>query len=128
MSDAIETFDRRHPSESSLLNHETLDDSFHYRFIQERPTQVARAKLKGYKIVRPSETGEETIFEQEDADAQDIIKHGDRILMKIPKKGHLQHRERTRERALNRLRTPDQKVRAQAKERGIKIHDEDDEE
>jgi hypothetical protein len=126
----IEATSRRHPKESAVLDEETLDPSMQYRFIQERPTAISRAKLKGYRVVRPSEDGVKTRFGQEDEPAEDIIKHGDRILMAIPKASHHQHRSDLKKSAIQRLSSNEQRVRQLARENKIKLHDkyeEDDE-
>lgn len=126
MADNIEAKSRRHPSESAILKEDTLDPKLHYRFVQQRPTQVSRYKLKGYRVVRPSEDGVETLYDQEDKPAEDIIKHGDRVLMAIPKPKYHQLAARVKERAISRLQTNEEKFRSTAKRRGVKIHDKDE--
>lgn len=113
-------------SESSLLDESTLDSQYHYRFIQERPQAVARARLKGFRIVRPSEEGVKTLFEQEDATANDVIAHGDRVLMKIRKSQQEKHRAELRERGASRLRTVDEQVKELARKNKIKVREDDD--
>lgn len=121
--DDISVVDRRDLGESEILDPNTLRGSVHYRFVQTRNTQLARARLKGYRVVKPSETGERTLFEQEDAPAEDVIKHGDRVLMAAPMAKHKDNRRRVRDRAVRRLKSHDQQLRELAKERGIKIED-----
>jgi hypothetical protein len=127
MTDPIEVRDRRHPSESSLLDQETLDPKFHYRFIQERPTSVARAKLKGYRVVKTDEDKVKTVYDQEDETPQNIIKHGDRILMKVPKAKHKSNRKEVSDQANQRLLSANQKVRQKAREMGLQLHEVDEE-
>jgi hypothetical protein len=119
----VEGKDRRHQSDSAILDEETLDPNMHYRFIQERPTSISRAKLKGYRLVRPSETDVRTLYDQEDQPGEDIIKHGDRILMAIPKSKHHRNRRDISEMTLRRLQSNDQKVRELARQSKVEIHD-----
>ena len=123
MSGLIDAKDRRHASESAILDEDTLDPNMHYRFIQERPTSLSRARLKGYRLVKPSETDVRTLFDQEDKPGEDIIKHGDRVLMAIPKSKHHQHRRDISEMTLRRLQSNDQKVRELASKTRVEIHD-----
>lgn len=124
----VEVTDRRDPSESQVLDESTLDKRFHYRFVQERPTQISRMRLKGYSLVNPAEEKVRTLFNQEDASAENVIKHGDRVLMKVPLSQHLEYRRQRTARADSRLRANDNKVRQLAKEHGMALHEKDDEE
>jgi len=126
MPDSIEVRERRHESESAILDEDTLDKGMHYRFIQTRPAAVARAKLKGYRVVKPSEDGVKTLYDQEDADAEDVIKHGDRILMAVPKARHQKHRKDVRDLATSRIKSVEAKTRQLAREAKIKIHDKEE--
>jgi hypothetical protein len=122
-----EVEDRRHLSDSDILDERTLRKDMHYRFVQVRPTSIARAKLRGYRIVKPSETEEKTLYSQEDATPEDVIQHGDRVLMAVPKRVHADNRRRVKEMAETRLRSHDQRVRQLAAERKVKLHEHDEE-
>lgn len=123
----IEVTDRRDISESAILEPKSLRSDVHYRFVQVRPSAVSRAKLRGYRVVKPSETGEKTLFDQEDASAEDVIKHGDRVLMSVPKKVHAENRRRVKEMSESRLRSNDQRVRELAARGKVKLHERDEE-
>jgi len=98
--------------------------------VQVRPTQLSRARLKGYRMVKPSETGEKTLYDQEDATPEDVIKHGDRVLMAVPKAKHQKHRKEIQDLTNSRLRSADQRVKELAARSKVKLHEkyeEDDE-
>jgi hypothetical protein len=126
--DVVDAVDRRHPSESAILDDSTLDPSQYYRFVQNRSTQMTRARLKGFRVVKPSEESVRTVLGQEDADAEDVIKHGDRILMARPKDVQEAARREKISRAEARLRSNDQRVRDRAKEHGVRLHEGDEDE
>jgi len=123
----VEVEDRRHPSESAVLDESTLDPSLYYRFVQARPERISRAKLNGFKTVKPEETGERTLFEQDDDTPEGVLKHGDRILMAMPKAKATERAKKNTALADMRLRSHDQRVREMAKSRKIKLHEADEE-
>lgn len=123
----IDVSDRRDVSESAIIDPSTLRSGYHYRFVQVRPTNLARARLKGYRVVKPSETNEKTLYDQEDAIPEDVIKHGDRVLMAVPTAKHQSHREEIRRLTNSRLQSNDQRVRELAKRSKVKLHDKDEE-
>jgi hypothetical protein len=126
-SEPIEAVDRRHLSDSAVLDPDSLDPNLHYRFVQHRPTQVARAKMAGYRIVSPTDSGVKTIHDQEDGHPENVIKHGDRVLMATPKAKHKQNRDDLRRLTNQRLESNSQRVKELAKEKKVKLFDKDEE-
>lgn len=111
--------DRRHPDDSSVLDPSSLDEDYEYRFVQERVTNVAQKKTKGYTFVEEGEV--ETLLEQEDKSGDGRIRHGDRVLMKCPKTRVKQRRERHRELNENRLNATSSAMRQKADQAGVRV-------
>lgn len=101
----------------SIVDLDTLNtDEFHYRFIQERPQNVARKRSMGYIPVLAEEEGVQTITGEVSADG--LIRDGDAILMKVPKERFLQRRRKSKQLTDARLATVDQAFKKKAKGTG----------
>lgn len=88
-----------------LVDLETLNtDEFHYRFVQERPQNMARKRSKGYTPVVAEEEGVSTITGEVSADG--LIRDGDAVLMKIPRERFEQGRKKLARLTEARLTAP----------------------
>lgn len=93
------------PELAGIVDHETLDDAKHYRFVQDRPQRIARMKAKGYRLVSVSEDGVKTIIGDDEA-ADDRIRDGDTILMCTDKSRFEEGRKKLAKVTRGRLATP----------------------
>lgn len=67
-----------------IVDLDTLNTAeYHYRFVQDRPQNMARKRSKGYKPVLAAEEGVETLTGEVSADG--LIRDGDSVLMKVPR-------------------------------------------
>jgi hypothetical protein len=96
---------RLDPEIEGIVDRETLDPQYHYRFVQERPQRIARLRAKGYTPVSVSEDGVKTII-GDDEPADDRIRDGDTILMKVPKDRFTESRKKVAKVTRGRLATP----------------------
>lgn len=107
---------RLDPEMEGIVDRETLDEAFHYRFIQDRPQRISRLRAKGYSLVSASEDGVKTLTGDEAAD--DRIRDGDTILMKIPKERFAEGRRKIAKVTRGRLSTPTAQFRKKTKGAG----------
>jgi hypothetical protein len=97
----------------SIVDMDTLDtENFHYRFVQERPQNMARKKSLGYTPVIEDD-GVHTILGETSADG--LIRDGDAVLMKVPKDRFKQRRVKSRKFGEARLAAPEQSFKSKAK-------------
>ena len=108
-----------------MLDPESLDKEFHYRFINSRGPRWSRAAKQGYTPVSRTEDGVRLVGEgavrREDESADDHIRDGDRILCKIPKNRFKERRGKIA--ALNRARlsAPEGQFRKKARQADPRI-------
>lgn len=101
----------------SIVDLESLNtEEFHYRFIQDRPQNVARKRSMGYIPVLAEEDGVQTITGEVSADG--LIRDGDSILMKVPRERYEQRRKKSKQLTDSRLATVDQSFKKKAKGTG----------
>lgn len=98
----------------SIVNLDTLDtETYHYRFIQDRPQNMARKRSKGYKPVLAAEEGVETITGEVSADG--LIRDGDSVLMRVPRERFEAGRKKIHAFTESRLTAPVQNFKKKAK-------------
>lgn len=93
----------------------SLDPKFEYRWVHKSPFKVARAKARGYVIVRPEE--EEGILSVvgDSPEASDgTFSIGDVILMKLAKAEHRARRHMVARKTTARLKAPTKKFKKDA--------------
>ena len=109
------TFRGLDESVQGIVDTETLDtENYHYRFIQDRPQNIARKRSLGYVNVLAEEEGVQTLTGEVSADG--LIRDGDSILMRVPKERIQARRKRTKQFADLRLANVDQQFKKKAKE------------
>lgn len=124
MSASVE--DRADPQETVLLDPDSLDNSKHYRFIQERPNNVAKRIQQGYEVVLRSEHGVRLLSdeldtpEEETKTADDKVRVGDTILMMCDKDLYDERRKGATRLANARLGATEEQFRQQARRRGVR--------
>lgn len=116
----IEVHDRRDTGASSDLDPTTLDPNMYYRWARADQSRIGTLKGRGYRIIRRSE-GVKTIFEQDDDEGTDSIRHGDRILVGIAKEVHDRKLAENNSLRESRLRRPTNKFIQDAKKAGVKV-------
>ena len=100
-----------------IVDLDTLNtDEYHYRFVQDRPQNMARKRSKGYKPVLAEQEGVRTLNEEVSADG--LIRDGDSVLMKVPKERFLAGRRKIRKFSEDRLSAPVQNFKTKAKGAG----------
>lgn len=100
----------------SQLDSRTLNPKFVYRFVHKSSLKVARAKARGYVIVKPEE---ETILNAvgDSPEAEDgTYTIGDVVLMKCPKDVHRARRHHTKRKTDARLGAQKKKFSRTAKQ------------
>jgi hypothetical protein len=101
----------------SLIDTSTLDNSYHYRFVHERPQRQARIRAQGYAPVLASADGVKTLVEGI-VGADDIIRNGDCILMACPLERFQARRERVNTLNRSRLAAPRAQFRKKTERAG----------
>lgn len=99
---------------------ECLNKNFKYRFVNEAPLKVARAKAKGYRFVSPDE--ERIVNSVGDAiepSEDGLIRVGDLILMKSPRPLYRARQAKKRERTKARLSGQKRKFKRDAQAAGV---------
>lgn len=91
-------------------------DKYHYRFVQERPQNMARKRAKGYEPVNGLEEGVELLTGEVAADG--LIRDGDTVLMRVEKARFKKKRQQLRELTEARLSTPVQHFKQKTKGKG----------
>lgn len=107
-----------------VLDPSSLDKTKHYRFVQERPGNLARLASKGYEFVSPKEHGvrlasESLLAELSVSNAEDRIRVGDTVLMMCDKSKFNERRKQKAQLAQARLST-EKVFQDQARRRGVK--------
>ena len=92
--------------DGSLINTDSLDPNFHYRFIQNRPNRVARARKQGYKPVLTTDENAPELTSDSDESTDGLIRDGDRILMSVPKERKTARERQTRKLQNQRMKAP----------------------
>ena len=94
-----------------------LDPNFSYRWVHKSNLKIARAKAKGYRVVKPDEEQIQNVVGDSPETEDGTFTVGDVILMKCPKSLHKARRERVKTKVERRLKGPMRKFRkdAQAK-------------
>ena len=116
--DVASVVNRGLPEElQSIVDLDTLDtETYHYRFIQERPQNVARKRSMGSIHLIAEEEGVKTITGEVAADG--LIRDGDSILMRVPKARFEDRRKKSKKFTDSRLATVDQQFKKKAKGTG----------
>lgn len=101
------------PEDDSLIDPDSLDKNFHYRFVQSRPNRMARARKQGYKPVQADEI---VLVNGSDAgeSADNLVHDGDRILMKVPKERKKERDKEARKLRAQRMKAPVQSFKNKA--------------
>jgi hypothetical protein len=124
MSDAyISVQDRTEPELALVLDPDSLDKNLHYRFVDDRPTNVARKKALGYRVVSRTKDKVRTAIELEHT-SDDTIRHADMILMCAPKEKVLERRRGRRELVKSRLQATEDNFKekvAKARASGVDV-------
>lgn len=79
--------DRTDPEMALVLDPASLDPNLHYRFVQDRPTNLAKMKARGYRYVSRTKDKVKTLVELEQT-ADDTIRHADMVLMYTSKEAY----------------------------------------
>lgn len=114
----VDVKDRKAPDSDNLVG-DTLDPNTYYRWVRADDTRVGTLRGRGYRFVKRSD-GVKTLFDQDDNDGSDSIRHGDRVLMCISKEK--QERKVAERAALreSRLRRPMQQFKDKARQAGVR--------
>ena len=113
-----------------IVDVNTLDTkNYHYRFIQERPQNMARKKAKGYVPVLAEDEGVELLAGEVSPDG--VIRDGDSVLMRVPKDRFRQRRKQIAKFTEDRLTAPVQRFKQKTKKAGpggkdIKVDSDED--
>lgn len=99
------------------LDEQTLDPEFHYRWIHNSPAKIAKRLRRQWTFVRKSEDKVEKLIQSEEG-ADDFIRNGDTILMKISKDLHDTMKKRIATVTRSRLTAPKGQFRKKARESG----------
>lgn len=105
------------------LDPDSLNPNLHYRFVSTSGQKIARRLVRGYRFVRPSEDGVRKLNAEEDDKGEDRIRHGDTVLMCIPKERHLEMEEKVRNLSRARLAAPKGQFRKKARGYGVEVND-----
>lgn len=97
---------------TAIIDPESLDPEYNYRFVQKRPQRLARVKMKGYEPVDRDEV--ELLTDQLGGAEEEKIIHGDVILMKAPKDLVARRRKEVKELNERRIRAPEGSFRKKA--------------
>jgi hypothetical protein len=104
-----------------MVDPSTLDPSLHYRFVQERPRNLARRKIQGYEPVLRTESGVKLIYEEEGkGSADDLIRVGDTILMACPKDRYKARRSQLAKLTRLRLGSAEDQFKSRAQKKGVR--------
>lgn len=103
------------PSGQALVDINTFDPAYHYRFVHSRPQRVARMRHRGYEPVLASQDGVIPLVEGM-IGADDLIHDGDTILMKVPREKFERGRQKLQ--LLNRSRVAAPKAQFRKKTAG----------
>lgn len=101
-----------------LLN---TDEEYEYRFVQERPDNITRRKLKGYEFVRPDEEKVRMVYDHGQGSSENLIRHGDCVLMRIKKNKKRAQQERGEK--IGRLRRVNTDAEFKRKAREARVND-----
>lgn len=107
--------------EAGDLDPESLDPEYSYRYVYAGGNKIARRLARGYTFVRKSEDGVQKVFDQEGDGADDFIRNGDTVLMKIRKDRLNAMTERIRQVTRARLAAPKGQFRKKAREGGVNV-------
>lgn len=100
-----------------IVDRDTLNtEEYHYRFVQDRPQNMARKRSKGYVPVIAEEEGVKTLTEEVSADG--MIRDGDSILMRVPLDRFKKRRKQLADFTESRLTAPVQNFMKKAKGSG----------
>lgn len=104
-------------SDDVLLDPDSLDPNYHYRFIQDRRARIGRARAQGYTPVN-ADDGVELLTDLEgDAPTADgLIRDGDRILMKVKKDRYQERLRQSTQLKRARLASPVGSFRKKARD------------
>lgn len=106
------------------LDPNSLDPTMHYRFVYTGGNKIARRLTRGYRFVRASEDGVKKLYGEEGTDSgDDMIRHGDTVLMCIPKEKHEAMEKRVRDISRARLAAPKGQFRKKARGLGVEVTD-----
>jgi hypothetical protein len=115
--------DLYNPSEVHVLDQASLDPGMYYRFVQERSEQIARYRMRGFRMVSLAEDGVRTIVEMEQR-GDDTVRVGDTVLMCCPKSQHLVRQSAKQQIVKGRLEDTASRLKekiAKAQASGLKI-------
>lgn len=117
-----EVVSRENPEDTLYLDEETLDKTKHYRFVQERSSNIAKKRALGYEVVLRSETGVRLLTDgdEEKEPADDKIRVGDTILMMVDKATFDARRKRIQNLAAARLSGVKKDFHNQARQIGVR--------
>jgi len=96
-----------------------LDPNFQYRWVQKTNLKVARAKAKGYVVVKPDEEDIANVVGDSPDAVDGTFTVGDVILMKCPRSLHRSRRQRIKTKVDRRLKGPERKFRKDAQEKSL---------
>lgn len=119
----VEVQDLYDPEESLILDPDSLDPNKHYRFVQDRPENMARKRHAGYQVVSRSKDKVKTIAETDGA-ADDTIRVGDSVLMWIPAGRYAARKSRKEQYVNDRIEATTQRMREKierAQAGGLKV-------
>lgn len=115
--------DRSDAEEALILDPASLNPNLHYRFVQDRPNNVAKKKANGYRMVSRSKDGVKTLIQLEKT-ADDTIRHADMVLM-CTTKAHYEKRRGNRRRLVHdRLEATHEQFKQRvrdAQRQGVKV-------
>lgn len=101
----------------------SLDPNMHYRFVYTGGNKIARRLTRGFRFVRPSEDGVRQLYGEENPTGDDRIRHGDTVLMCIPKEKHDAMVKRVQDLSRARLAAPKGQFRKKARNLGVEVND-----
>lgn len=120
MDDYIDGANRA-PEDFTCL--EEKDPEYRYRFVQNRPGNIARKKSRGYEFVRADEEDVRPLFDHDHKRGDGLIHFADTILMRIPKGKQEARRRAKRQRAIQMLQRPSRTMKDAARDHGVELYD-----
>ena len=102
------------------LDESTLNPDFDYRWVHNSPAKIYKRLGRGWTFVRKSEDNVEKVYESPEEGADDFVRSGDRVLMKIQKDIHSIQKKRIAAVTKSRLGSPKGDFRKKARQAGTK--------
>lgn len=106
------------------LDPQTLDPAYSYRWVHESNQKLARRLSQGYRFVSRTDDKVAVLYDSEGLQGDDDkIRHGDTVLLKIPKAQHQKLQDRIDVSKRARLGAPKGQFRKKARSYGVEVDD-----